>query len=82
MTIKQNLVQMIVFYRMYRQWKKLAIQTQASAYKTPAKPCLVIVPCDPWSVGGSRGDEAMITGVIHQYRRRYPNIPILSLILI
>lgn len=39
-------------------------------------PHLAIIPCDPWSVGGSRGDEAMLTAVIQQYCSRYPGIPI------
>lgn len=34
---------------------------------------LIIIPCDPESAIGSRGDEAMITGVICNFRERYPN---------
>ena len=33
---------------------------------------VVILPCEPWSVVGSRGDEAMITAIIQQERRRDP----------
>lgn len=76
MTIKQEFVQILVFCRSYRQWKKLAKEVESMPYELPQEPHLVIVPCDPWAVGGSRGDEAMITGVIHQYRKQYPNIPI------
>lgn len=76
MTIKQELVQIMVFFRSYRLWKKLAKEVESMPYELPQEPHLVIVPCDPWAVGGSRGDEAMITGVIHQYRKQYPDIPI------
>lgn len=76
MTIKQNITKVIVFCRMYRQWKQLARHVVKSKYKSPASPSLVIVPCDPWSVGGSRGDEAMIMGCIDHYRQKYAEIPI------
>lgn len=76
MSIKQRLVQDIVFYRSYRHWKKLAKEVDGNEYHHPDAPSLVIVPCDPWSVGGSRGDEAMLTGVIQRYRHECPNIPI------
>lgn len=61
------------FIHVYRQWQRLSHQLIASK---PVSPHLVIIPCDPWSVGGSRGDEAMISAVIQQFRERYPNIPI------
>lgn len=76
MSIKRRIVDAVVFCRTYRHWKQKAKQVQASAYKDDVAPCLVIVPCDPWSVGGSRGDEAMITGVVQQYLCLYPNISI------
>lgn len=76
MTIRQRIVQDIVFYRMYRLWKRTAIQVAKSEYHQPATPSLVIVPCDLWAVGGSRGDEAMLMGVINRYRQLYPQIPI------
>ncbi len=34
---------------------------------------LVIVPCDPVTVIGSRGDEAMIMASVEQFRRQYPD---------
>ena len=67
---------MFVFYRMYRQWKKMSKQVVKNEYPQPIAPSLVIVPCDPWSVGGSRGDEAMIMGVINSYRQHHPQMPI------
>lgn len=33
----------------------------------------MLVPCDPWTVIGSRGDEAMIYAVLQNYRKRHPN---------
>ena len=76
MYIKRKLVQVLAFWRTYRIWKNKVRKVQAIANSKPIKPCLVIVPCDPWSVGGSRGDEAMITAVIHKYLDLYPNISI------
>lgn len=38
-----------------------------------AKPSLVLVPCEPWSVIGSRGDEAMVYAILQDYRRRHPD---------
>jgi polysaccharide pyruvyl transferase WcaK-like protein len=35
-------------------------------------PKLVIVPCDPWTVSGSRGDEAMLTALVQDFRARHP----------
>lgn len=61
------------FYKEYKQWK--AIKTRISTCNNGRKK-LVIVPCDPWTVGGSRGDEAMIMGVIYKYRQKYPDISI------
>ena len=76
MTLKQLIVRIIVFYRVYRQWKRLARQAKSKDYQVSDIPSLVIVPCDPWSVGGSRGDEAMLMAVIDQYRQRYQDISI------
>lgn len=38
-----------------------------------AEPSLVLVPCDPWTVIGSRGDEAMAYAVLQNFRKRHPN---------
>lgn len=76
MNIKQKLIRVFVFYRLFYQWKHLARKTGQLEYPRPDKQSLVIVPCDPWSVGGSRGDEAMLMGVINQFRRRNKNIQI------
>lgn len=36
----------------------------------PNKNIVLIVPCDPWSVFGSRGDEAMLETVMAQYQNK------------
>lgn len=77
MSIKQKLVRGIVFLRSFCYWKQLAKDVGRNENDAaPITPSLVIVPCDPQSVGGSRGDEAMITAVIQRYRRSSPMIPI------
>ncbi|MFS0758502.1 polysaccharide pyruvyl transferase family protein [Noviherbaspirillum sp. 1P10PC] len=35
---------------------------------------VLIIPCDPWTVGGSKGDEAMIWSAVTQIRKTHPNI--------
>lgn len=37
-----------------------------------AERSLVLIPCEPWTVMGSRGDEAMIYSVLQNFRRRHP----------
>lgn len=39
-------------------------------------PRLLILPCDPWTLVGSKGDEAMMVAVIAQLRRSYPGTTI------
>lgn len=48
--------------------------------KVARSPKLLIIPCEPWSIVGSRGDEAMIMAIIQQFRLREPtgDIVILS----
>ncbi len=48
---------------------------RASFYHSPTKdspPSLVLVPCEPWSVIGSRGDEAMAYSILRDFRSRHP----------
>ena len=37
-----------------------------------AERSLVLIPCEPWTVMGSRGDEAMIYSILQNFRRRHP----------
>lgn len=51
-------------------WRIRAVCAFCRGRRTPS---LVLVPCDPWSVVGSRGDEAMICTVLQDFRRRHPD---------
>ena len=71
--LKSSINNLRTFLHVYRQWQQLTHKLVDSHTEYPH---LIIIPCDPWSVGGSRGDEAMLTAVIQQYRFHYPGIPI------
>lgn len=75
MQLKKQLTDSIVFFKTFRQWRHIAKKTTKHSFSASDK-CLVIVPCDPWSVGGSRGDEAMIMGVIDYYLSLYHDMQI------
>lgn len=76
MTIKDHLVQTFVFFRMFMQWKNMVHRVRHTPYPRQRRTSLVVVPCDPWTVGGSRGDEAMILGVISYFRKQDPECPV------
>lgn len=64
-----------IFRKQYLIWKKLRknrLTQQSSAGSQP----FVIVACDPSTVGGSRGDEAMIMASIQQLRKLSTAAPI------
>lgn len=71
--IKHKLGIWLAFRKAFKQWKKIKLVQVPEGDKSN---CLVIVPCDPFSIGGSRGDEAMITAVIQRYRKFNPSISI------
>lgn len=50
------------------------LQLRATLYRQgrSATPSLVLVPCEPWSVVGSRGDEAMVYSILRDFRLRHP----------
>ena len=70
---KQKISTWLAFRRQYRMWKRVAVQHLHNPY---VEKQLAIIPCDPWSVGGSRGDEAMMTAIILKYRKDHPAAPI------
>jgi polysaccharide pyruvyl transferase WcaK-like protein len=37
---------------------------------------LLIVPCDPWSLDGSKGDEAMMLGAVGKLRKTLPGLDV------
>lgn len=57
--------------RLIVEW--LWLQFRAKFVKmTAEKPCLMLLPCEPWTVVGSRGDEAMITAIVQDFKKRHP----------
>ena len=68
----QKLREKIAFLRLNLSWMMLRWLAPLLRWRG-AEPSLVLVPCDPWTVIGSRGDEAMIYAVLQNYRKRYPN---------
>lgn len=54
--------------RLYASWRALAALPPPVAPGQPGR--LLIVPCEPWQVIGSRGDEAMIVAAIRHLQRR------------
>lgn len=69
--IKHKISVWLNFKRQYNHWQQIT----PIDYKSDAKH-LAVIPCDPWSVGGSRGDEAMIFAIIQKFRALYPDAPI------
>lgn len=59
------------FLKQYFQWKRLKDDSNLISINS-CNNKFVIVPCDPESVGGSRGDEAMIIATIQQFRTLNP----------
>lgn len=62
---KHKLAVFVAFISQYRKWRK-ACHNIKTVNGNSGK--IVIIPCDPWSVGGSRGDEAMLMAVIQYYK--------------
>lgn len=60
----------------YRTWEQLKRQAESSPLVPNAKPRLLVVPCDAWSVIGSRGDEAMIVASIETLSKRHPGLEV------
>lgn len=50
------------------------LQIRARFVKMAAEtPCMMLLPCEPWTVVGSRGDEAMITAIVQDFKKRHPD---------
>lgn len=49
-------------------------QQPKAARKIKNSQRVLIIPSDPWSIGGSKGDEAMILSAFTQMRKTYPDI--------
>lgn len=52
------------------QWKRLQQRVMPLTPAIGPELRLLIIPCDPWTVTGSRGDQAMIAGVVDTVRQR------------
>ena len=68
----QKLREKIALLRLNLSWAVLRFLAPFLRWRE-AEPSLVLVPCDPWTVIGSRGDEAMIYAVLQNFRKCHPN---------
>ena len=67
--LKKSLAVTRSFLIQYKKWRAAAKSiTHLSGNESKS---LVVIPCDPWTIGGSRGDEAMLTAVIQNFRAKY-----------
>lgn len=60
-------------------WRAMRIEAVKSEVQEKAvKPIkrLLIVPCDPWTLNGSKGDEAMISGVVDCLQKQFGSIEV------
>ena len=74
---KLNLIKIklfIYFILCLIYWQYMAIRLLLQRkYKLRETSKLCIVPCEPRTVIGSRGDEAMITAIVHNFYTRHPS---------
>lgn len=60
---------------LHQEWRRLSrvySTKERSAAKPPKR--VIIVPCDPWTFSGSKGDEAMIQAVLDRAREANPSV--------
>lgn len=62
----------IALARLRLNWRWLQLRAAFHHQSRSAVPSLVLVPCEPWSVVGSRGDEAMVYSILRDFRLRHP----------
>ena len=60
-----------IIYLLCWRWAALCLRLQKGSARAGI-PKLLLVPCEPWSVTGSRGDEAMLTALVQDFRERCP----------
>lgn len=53
-------------------WRARSIARTQGESKRDSSPCVLIVPGDPWTLVGSKGDEAMIQAVLDQVSSDFP----------
>ena len=66
-----NFRERIALARLRLNWRWLQLRTAFYRQGHSAVPSLVLVPCEPWSVVGSRGDEAMVYSILRDFRLRH-----------
>lgn len=74
--IRKKLSELRTAYRLFSAWKKLKVVAEASASQAKGTERVLIIPCDPWSVVGSRGDQAMILATCQSVHGKYPGTSI------
>jgi len=57
---------------LYWLWAQVLCCFRTLFGKVSARPKVMIIPCEPWSIVGSRGDEAMIVAIIQHFRQEHP----------
>ena len=72
-TCKNKLAVFFAFISQYRKWRKTCHNIKAVNGNSGK---IVIIPCDPWTVGGSRGDEAMLMAIIQHYIAKKEDVSI------
>ena len=61
---------------LFTRWQKLQECMPLRNERSNGSTRLLVVPCDPWSVFGSRGDEAMINATIDHMSTLHPDLEI------
>lgn len=61
--------------RLHRQWRREARRDETWRVNRPAQR-LLILPGDPGTLTGARGDEAMMQGVVHALRRNCASLQV------
>lgn len=65
--LKQRLRVWLYVTRLTLQWRREAARRAANDAAAPGAHLLVL-PCDPWTLVGSKGDEAMLRAVVERLR--------------
>ena len=71
-TTINRLREKIALARLRLNWLWLQLRAVFHRQGRSTAPSLVLVPCEPWSVVGSRGDEAMVYSILRDFRLRHP----------
>ena len=66
------LSQIKLYFRLQSSWRKAQHFAKINVIKTRDLHKALIIPCDPWSVIGSRGDQAMIIAIQQQIMKENP----------